>query len=62
MGEVELKRCPFCGALADSRDGDMPAAYCLRDTCGALVYGDDREDAERLWNTRQALKDTSNAE
>jgi cytochrome c5 len=70
MGEVELKRedfvsCPFCNgdklAISDNGHGLVFNVHC--ENCHATgPWERCAVDAKDAWNTRQALKDTSNAE
>jgi Lar family restriction alleviation protein len=66
MDEVELKPCPFCGSEQVTTAPDHEFGGTTWDVickaCGARVSSDLEEQAIAAWNTRQALKDTSNAE
>ena len=58
---IDLKRCPFCGGMAeweyaplddDSFAGDDGTGCVSCARCGIAMFGSDRERAEMRWNSR----------
>jgi hypothetical protein len=65
MGEVELKPCPFCGVEIHETPilGSAEEKLLVHDSTGCLLsLCHIPKDKIAAWNTRQALKDTSNAD
>lgn len=67
--ERELKPCPFCGAEATITAASFPAKTppweyyvgCSDDRCCAVMTSANKDEAIRLWNTREPLSESHKA-
>lgn len=66
----DLKRCPFCGGMAeweyrplddDSFAGDDGTGHVMCEKCGVAMFGHDREMTELRWNSRVDVRQETKA-